>query len=129
MRQRAACCTATMLLLTSHLAACTEWHVEPMAPGEVLGATHLSRLRITRDDGTRVVFGQPSIIGDTLVGLVQGRRSAMAVTDIATVAIRKTNTANTVLLVGGLVFLTAASARGGQPTRRLNLLAAASLGA
>jgi hypothetical protein len=113
MRQRAARCTVTMLLLTSHLAACTEWHVEPMAPGELLGTTHRSRLRITRDDSTRVVFGQPSIIGDTLVGLVQGRRSAMAVTDVATVAIRKTNTANTVLLVGGLVFLTAASAAAG----------------
>jgi hypothetical protein len=57
-----------------------------------------------------VVFGQPSIIDDTLVGLVQGRRSSMAVADIVKMAIRKTNTANTVLLVGGLVFLTAASA-------------------
>lgn len=110
MRHRAPRCTVTMLLLMSHLAGCTEWHVEPMAPGEVLGTMHPSRLRITLDDSTRVVFGQPSIIGDTMVGLVQGRRSSVAVTDIATVAIRKTNTANTVLLVGGLVFLTAASA-------------------
>ena len=99
-----------MLLLSTQLLACTEWSTETMSARNLIESSHPSRIRVTRTDGTHVVLNQPVLQSDTLVGQVKGSRSAVPVADVTGVAVRRTNTVNTVLLIGGLIFITAAVA-------------------
>ena len=107
MLRRAARPTVAALLLATQLAACTEWRVESMSTRDLIESSHPDRLRVIRADSTSVVLDRPALVGDTLVGQVKGGRSAVAVADVASVAVRRTNTVNTMLLVGAVVGLTA----------------------
>lgn len=126
---------AAALLLAIHLAACTSWHVEQASPQALLDAQHPSRLRVTRRDGARIVLAHPSMVGDTLVGgsqghsprvtpaqttlahssllgdtpvgAARGRSTRVAVADIASLAVRRGSAPRTLLLIGGIILVTA----------------------
>ena len=105
MRRPATRSLGSIVLLAAHLVACTEWHVEQARPQALLDAGHPTRVRVPRSDSTRIVLAQPAILGDSLVGQLQGHSAGVAVADIASLAVRRTNAVNTLLLIGGVVLL------------------------
>ncbi len=97
---------AALLLVLA--AACHSWHTQPLAPESVL-ATHPSRIRITRTDGSRISIDQPTIHADTIVGTLHGssyhQPVAIRLADVQNVATLRPNSLKTMLLFGTVVAL------------------------
>ena len=104
------------ILLACFLPACTGWRTQSATPEQVMTTKHPERVRITRQDGTRVELLQPVIEADSVTGRDAGAsgpdslkpRVAVALADIRTVELHQTKTAETLLLVGGAGLLIAA---------------------
>jgi hypothetical protein len=97
------------LLVGCYLPACTGWHTQSAAPEQVMTTKHPAQVRITRQDGSRVVLLQPVIEGDSVTGRDAGAsggpdslkpRIAVALAEVRTVELQQTDAAKTVLLVG-----------------------------
>ena len=95
------------LLLVTTLAACTEWHVEPANPRQVVNATHPSRIRITHGDSAYTVVDGPSIQGDSLLGRVHGSLWTIALPNVTSVAVQRVHGAHTAMLAASLAAVTA----------------------
>ena len=111
--------------LVAPLLACTSWHIEGTAPAQCIAEQHPARLRLLLSDETKAELSHPAIVGDSVVGTSQGStkstqpvgspytprpplsgesaRRAFALTEVQQVAVRKTSTGRTVLLVGLLL--------------------------
>ena len=104
------------ILLACYLPACTGWRTQSAAPEQVMTTKHPERVRITRQDGSRVELLQPVIEADSVTGRDAGAsgpdslkpRVAVALADIRTVELHQTKTAETLLLVGAAGLLIAA---------------------
>lgn len=108
--------TTAAILLACYLPACTGWRTQSAAPEQVMTTKHPERVRITRQDGSRVELLQPAIEADSVSGRDAGAsgpdslkpRVAVALADIRTVELHQTKVAETVLLVGAAGLLIAA---------------------
>ncbi len=105
------------ILLPVYLSSCTSWQVQPVSPEQVVEEEQPSQVRVTTTDQSEVVLEAPRMSGDNLLGLgdrnaswagsayaVSDTGSALAIplADISHVAIKKTNTTNSVLLGLGI---------------------------
>jgi hypothetical protein len=99
-------------LLSVQLAACTAWHVETIAPAEVLATRHPAEVRVTRPDARRLVIYQPRLVGDQLEGLRSVSRAFQPAADsvrvplaeVSALATRRVSVGRTLLAAsGGLV--------------------------
>ncbi len=116
------------ILLPVYLSSCTSWQVQSVSPEQVVTEEQPSQVRVTTTDQSDVVLAAPRVSGDNLLGLgdrnVSWAGSAYAVSDtgsaleipladISRLAVKKTNTTNSVLLGLGIaagVFAVAAVA-------------------
>jgi len=102
------------ILLPAYLSSCTAWHVQSASPEQVITEDQPSKIRVTLTDGSALEMEQPRIVGDTLRGMVKGGVESspgetavhrvlverdVLLADIATVRVKKTDAAGTVLLV------------------------------
>ncbi|HEY0023161.1 MAG TPA: hypothetical protein VGB24_09625 [Longimicrobium sp.] len=105
---RATLLVAAMLLL----AGCTYWKPPTPAPRYALSEKQ-SRVLITRRDSTRVQMSRAVLFRDSISGTVNGRRTAVAVSDIAYVQYRRPERVQTqgvtgMFVVAGLFLVTLA---------------------
>jgi len=88
------------------LGGCKAWRVETAPPAQVLAEQHPEVIRVTRvSDTARVIMHAPRIEGDSLRGLpteLSINDVAVAVSDVASVAIRRTSLGKTMLAVLGI---------------------------
>jgi hypothetical protein len=89
------------MLLSIGLVACTKWEVQELTPQQVVSEMKPTRIRVTRSDSARLVFVQPQLAGDSLVGSVLGRRTTVPLAEVAVVAVRKGDPGATVIVVLG----------------------------
>ena len=89
------------------LSACTHWKVQSAYPEQVV-SRRPQRVRVTRNDSSRIVLRRPDIVGDTLYGArrdgraaAESPRPAVALTDVSEVAVRRVNVVRTALLALG----------------------------
>jgi hypothetical protein len=98
-------------LLLLYLPACTSWHVGTPTPAQFVDREHPQAVRVTRADGGTIELKSPVVRGDSLVGTA-GRDStvSLALSDVRSVAVKRTSTGKTLLAVGGglVVLFTAA---------------------
>lgn len=96
------------LLLSLSLPACTSWHVGTPTPAQFVDTERPEHLRVTRTDGSTLDLGSPVVLGDSLMGTDGGgrvredtsRTVGVALSDVRSVAVKKTSVRNTVLIVG-----------------------------
>lgn len=85
-------CAAVLLFMNLFGTACQAWHTQRAAPESVLVARQPAKLRVTRNDGSRVVIENPVLRGDTLSGTQAPRGGQQDVriplTDVRQVATR-----------------------------------------
>ena len=86
----------SVVLSTWATGACTHWKVQDALPEQVVGEKHPYEVRVTRDDGSRIVLRRPEIVGDTLYGAARGSRAGAAapgpgvpLADVSEVAVRR----------------------------------------
>ena len=99
--------------------ACTHWKVLSAFPEQVVSARRPQKVRVTRNDSSRIVLRRPEIVGDTLYGAPrEGRagvgspRPAVALADVSEVGARKMNVVGTAVLAIGTLALAGVIALG-----------------
>ena len=58
--------------LAASAAACTSWQVEMVPPAQLISQKHPDEIRVTLPNSSKVKLQQPTMEGDTLVGIVGG---------------------------------------------------------
>jgi hypothetical protein len=103
-----------LALLLWYVPACTSWHVEQgVSPQQLIVAQHPNAVRVTLPDRSQIVLHQPSnAAGDSLAGIIDGKASTVAASDVTQIATRKVSGGRTVGLVLGLGLLAATIALG-----------------
>ena len=98
--------------------ACTHWKVQSAFPEQVV-SRRPQKVRVTRNDSSRVVLRRPEIVGDTVYGAPRdGRtaagspRPAVALTDVSEVAVRRVSVVRTSVLAFGTLVVAAYVALG-----------------
>ena len=98
--------------------ACTHWKVQSAFPEQVV-SRRPHKVRVTRNDSSRVVLRRPEIVGDTVYGIPRGGRTAagsarpaVALTDVSEVAVRRVNVVTTSVLAFGTLVVAAYVALG-----------------
>lgn len=98
--------------------ACTHWKVQSAFPEQVV-SRRPQKVRVTRNDSSRVVLRRPEIVGDMLYGALRdGRtaagspRPAVALTDVSEVAVRRVSVVRTSVLAFGTLVVAAYVALG-----------------
>jgi len=100
-------------VLVCFLPACTVWQVQPgITPQQLIAARQPDAVRVTLPDRSQIVLDQPRITGDSVAGIVAGRDSSVAASNVTQVAIRQISGGRTVGLVLGLGLLAATIAAG-----------------
>jgi hypothetical protein len=84
---------AALLLLATVLAltGCSTWRAQGLTPHAVIGREHPERLQVATLAGERIVLTSPRVVGDSLVGVVDGARCAIPLAEIEQVAVRREN--------------------------------------
>ena len=98
------------LLGALYLTACHSWQVGTPTPAQFVAREHPAQVRVTRTDGSTVMLNAPAVRGDSLVGLAGAakagdsvRAAGLPLSDVSSVAVRKSDTGMTVLLTAGIV--------------------------
>jgi hypothetical protein len=96
--------------------ACTHWKVQSAFPEQVV-SRRPQRVRVTRNDSSRIVLRRPEIVGDTLYGVprdgraaAESPRPAVALTDVSEAAVRRVSAVRTTALALGTLALAAFAA-------------------
>ncbi len=89
------------ITLVSFMSACHKWST--VQPGQPFAEEGAEELRITRTDGQRVVLKESVVVGDSVVGLVNGDSASFALSDMDKIQVRKGDWVGTTLLVLGVV--------------------------
>ena len=93
----------SLLVLVSYLNGCTSWQVQTAPTSSVLTKYAGKDVRVTTADGQAIEIQQPTVSGDTVVG--RGRDTttvAIPLQEVREVAVKRTDAARTVLLIGGI---------------------------
>lgn len=98
------------LLGALYLTACHSWQVGTPTPAQFIEREHPVQVRVTRTDGSTEMLNAPAVRGDSLVGLAGAakagdsvRAAGLPLSDVSSVAVRKSDTGMTVLLTAGIV--------------------------
>jgi hypothetical protein len=105
---------ATLLQATG----CSSWHTAPGLDTAALIQDQPSRVRLRLTSGQLVELRQPTVRGDSVLGLVRGETNGVAAADVASTAVRRFSVGRTAARVGitfGLLFGLAALACAADP--------------
>lgn len=71
------------------LLACSSWRVQPVTPeqADLIISREPKDIRVQRPDGRRLVLFGPRVVGDSVIGLVRGQSTALALSDITSVGV------------------------------------------
>jgi hypothetical protein len=98
--------TVRCAAMATLVVGCTTWRVQWVSPETVIRRDQPGAVEVTRVDSSRVVLRDPRIVGDSLVGKVDGAVESVALARVAYVAVRRGDGAGT----AGLVLLGALAA-------------------
>ena len=92
------------------LPACTTWQVGTPTPAEFVTNKHPNLVQVTRTDGSKFDLRFPRVLDDSLMGTVAGglaqedsaRTLGLPLSEVQSVAARKTSVGKTVALIGGV---------------------------
>ncbi len=87
--------------LVSFMSACHKWST--VQPGQPFAEEGTEELRFTGIHRQRVVLKESVIVGDSVVGLVNGDSASFALSDMDKIQVRKGDWVGTTLLVFGAV--------------------------
>ncbi len=85
--------------LVAFMSACHKWST--VQPGQPFAEEGTEEVRITQTHGQRVVLKESAVVGDTLVGLVNGDSASIALSEVDKVEVRKGDWVGTTLVVFG----------------------------
>ena len=96
---------ALVLALACLLLGCAPYRPDGYAPQYLIEKEHPRKVRAVLDTGHRVVLEQPQVVGDSLVGNVEGARAAYALTDVRQLEVRRDESIWLVIAIPALFYL------------------------
>ena len=96
---------ASLIVMVLYLGGCTSWQVQQVAPEQLVNTDRPEKVRVLTKQGQRLVFEQPFIRKDSLLGHVDGYPTRIALDEIAQVEKKQTDPAKNVMLGVGIVGL------------------------
>ena len=87
--------------LVAFMSACHKWST--VEPGQPFAEKGTAEVRITQTGGQRVVLKESVVVGDSVVGLVNGDSASFALSEMDKIQVRKGDWVGTTLLVLGTV--------------------------
>jgi hypothetical protein len=96
---------ASLIVMVLYLDGCTSWQVQPVAPQQLVDTDRPSKVRVLTKHHQKLVFEQPFVRNDSLLGNVDGKAMRIALDKIAQVEKRHTDTGKNVMLGVGIVGL------------------------
>ncbi len=87
--------------LVSFMSACHKWST--VQPGQPFAEEGTEELRFTGIHRQRVVLKEAAVVGDSVVGLVNGDSASFALSEMDKIQVRKGDWVGTTLLVFGTV--------------------------
>ena len=87
--------------LVAFMSACHKWST--VQPGQPFAEEGTEELRFTGIRGQRVVIKESAVVGDSVVGLVNGDSASFALSEMDKIQVRKGDWVGTTLLVFGTV--------------------------
>jgi hypothetical protein len=92
-----------LMLIITYSAGCHSWQTVGPTPAEYLQGHQVEAARITRTDGTVLELQNPRVAGDSLTGQLAGSPPmSLPLTEVDSLAVRKTDAGETLALIGGL---------------------------
>ena len=91
--------SALLLALTASVVSCAHWRQQWTPPESVVAGERPEQIQLTRKDGRRVILSRPVVTQDSLVGDRDGRRCAVALSDIDHVSLRRGSSLLTAVLI------------------------------
>jgi len=92
----------TVLIAYLSCTACTSWRMNTLSPQAVV-ESHPRALRVTRTDSSQVILNDPSLQGDSIVGISpRHMHVGVPLDSIATTHTRRTSAVKTVFAVIGV---------------------------
>jgi hypothetical protein len=91
---------ATLLLIAFNL-GCHSWQAQSATPQEVM-QQEPTAVQVRHSDGTRFILAQPELAGDTLSGFRAGAATRIPVDSVDQIALRRSSTGKTTLLIVGI---------------------------
>jgi hypothetical protein len=85
--------------LVAFMSACHKWST--IQPGEPFAEEGTEEVRITHTHGQWVVLKQSAVVGDSVVGLVDGDSASIALSKVDKIEVRKGDWVGTTLVVFG----------------------------
>ncbi len=89
------------LMLVSFMSACHKWST--VQPGQPFAEEGTEELRFTGIHRQRVVLKESVVVGDSVVGLVNGDSASFALSEMDKIQVRKGDWVGTTLIVLGAV--------------------------
>ena len=86
--------------LVAFMSACHKWST--VEPGEPFAEEGTEDLRFTGIRGQRVVLKESAVVGDSVVGLVNGDSASFALSEVDKIQVRKGDWVGTTLVVLGV---------------------------
>ena len=101
----------SLIVMASYLAGCTSWRVQPVTPEQLVETERPGKVRVLTTQNQQLVFHQPFVRDDSLMGYVEGEATRMPLDQIVRVEKRQTDGAQTALVglwiaalvVGGVI--------------------------
>src|SRR4026209_45256 len=81
------------------------WRTQQRVPQQVISQKHPDRVRVTLTDSSVLVLRHPKVLGDSIVGMVSGTRTAVASDRIVRTALRYQNDWKTLAFVSVFAFV------------------------
>jgi hypothetical protein len=85
--------------LVAFMSACHKWST--VEPGQPFAEEGTEELRVTGIRGQRVVLKESAVVGDSVVGLVNGDSASFALSELYEIQVRKGDWVGTTLVVLG----------------------------
>jgi hypothetical protein len=80
---------ALSLAMALSVVSCAHWRRQWVAPEAVVADERPVQIRVVRKDGTQLTLRDPGVVGDSLIGMVEKERRAIALTDVDHLSVRR----------------------------------------
>ncbi|NNG16434.1 MAG: hypothetical protein HKM89_08135 [Gemmatimonadales bacterium] len=82
---------ASLIVMALYLAGCTTWRVQPVAPQQLVETERPSKVRVETTQNQKLVFDQPFVRDDSLMGYVEGEATRISLAEIVQVEKKQFN--------------------------------------
>ena len=100
----------SLIVMVSYLAGCATWRVQPVTPQQLVETERPAKVRVLTTEDRQLVFEQPFVRDDSLMGYVSGEVTRIPLGAIKQVEKRQTDPAKVGVLVLAIIGVIALAA-------------------